>query len=177
MTHPSDPGHPPHSQGPGPGQPGAGHPGAPYGPPPNQPPGPPQQGPPQGQGQGPASRPYAPGPYGPQDQAQGWTPPPRDPSSKGVFGALFDMNFDHMVTAKLVKIVYALSLVPITVLSLLMAGYGLDWLDQGSTFGLLLLVSSPFVWLFQVLTVRTILEFVINQFKMSEYLRAIKDKD
>ncbi|WP_230421147.1 DUF4282 domain-containing protein [Actinomadura soli] len=94
-----------------------------------------------------------------------------------MIGALFDMNFDHMVTAKLVKIVYALSLVPITLMALLMAGYGLDWIDQGSSFGYLLLLSSPFVWLFQVLTIRTILEFVINQFKISEYLRAIKDKD
>lgn len=90
---------------------------------------------------------------------------------------MFDMNFDHMVTAKLIKIIYALSLVPITLVSLLMAGYGLDWLDQGSSFGYLLLLSSPFIWLFQILAIRTLLEFVINQFKISEYLRIIKDKD
>ncbi|TDE26297.1 DUF4282 domain-containing protein, partial [Actinomadura sp. 6K520] len=115
--------------------------------------------------------------YGPQDQ-QGWTPPPRDPAGKGIAGTLFDMNFDHMVTPKLVKIIYALALVPITLLALLIGWYALAYLQEGpAVVGLVLLVAAPLIWIFQVLMTRVFLEFVINQFKVSEYLRAIKDKD
>ncbi|WP_243718688.1 DUF4282 domain-containing protein [Actinomadura sp. 7K534] len=164
MTNPSDPGHPQHPPAPGP-------PGGPYGPPPQQHPQFPQP------GAVPGPRPPDPA-YGPQDQQQDWTPPPRDPAGKGILGALFDMNFDHMITVRLVKLIYVISLVPITLLALLMAGYGLDWLAQDATFfGLLLLVTAPFMWLFQMLAVRVLMEFVINQFKISEYLRVIKDKD
>ncbi|RKS71972.1 uncharacterized protein DUF4282 [Actinomadura pelletieri DSM 43383] len=94
-----------------------------------------------------------------------------------MLGTLFDMNFDYMITAKLVKIVYLLALVPITLFALVMAWYGLAYLEEGSSFGLITLLAAPFVWLLQVLFTRLVLEFVINQFKISEYLRVIKDKD
>ncbi|XRQ11794.1 DUF4282 domain-containing protein [Actinomadura welshii] len=175
MTNPSDPGHP--HRPPAPGQPGGpGGQGDPYGPPPQ----------PQQPGAVPGPRPPGPPPGPPQDQPP-WTPPPRDPKGKGVVGALFDMNFDHMVTPKVVKIIYALALIPITLVALTMAWFGLAYLDQeypggeGEGFvamvGLILLLSAPFVWILQVLMTRIFLEFVINQFKIGEYLRAIKDKD
>ncbi|MEO3822507.1 DUF4282 domain-containing protein [Actinomadura sp. B10D3] len=91
-------------------------------------------------------------------------------------GALFDLSFDHMVTVRVVKIIYLLSLVPYTMLALLLAGYGLDWLHRGSTWGYLLILTAPFLWFLLLLVTRIVLEFVINQFKISEYLRAIKDK-
>ncbi|MEU8801489.1 DUF4282 domain-containing protein [Spirillospora sp. NPDC048819] len=95
-----------------------------------------------------------------------------------MIGSLFDMNFDHMITARLVKIIYVIALVLISMVALVVAGYGLAWLAQGATFlALLLLVAAPLLWVFQLLTVRILMEFVINQFKISEYLRAIKDKD
>ncbi|MGP4023799.1 DUF4282 domain-containing protein [Actinomadura sp. 3N407] len=168
MTNPPDPGYPPR-------RPAPDQPGGPYGPPP-----PPQQpgGVPGPRPPGPASGPQTGPQTGPQDQRQVWTPPPRDPADKGVFAALFDMNFDHMITTRLVKIIYVIALVLITLGALFVAGYGLAWLAQGATFfALLLLVAAPFLWVFQLLAVRILMEFVINQFKISEYLRAIKDKN
>ncbi|TDC82517.1 DUF4282 domain-containing protein, partial [Actinomadura sp. 7K507] len=110
-------------------------------------------------------------------QQQGWAPPPRDPARKSLIGALFDLNFDHMVTAKVAKIVYAASLVPITLVSLLLVGYGLDWMERDAALlGFAMLVTAPFLWLIQLLAIRILMEFVINQFKISEYLRVIKDK-
>ncbi|MFG2085563.1 MULTISPECIES: DUF4282 domain-containing protein [unclassified Spirillospora] len=163
MTNPPDPGYP--QRPPAPEQPGG--PGGQYGPPPQ----------PQQPGGIPGPRPPGPA-YGPQDQQQGWTPPPRDPTDKGVFAALFDMNFDHMITTRLIKIVYVIALALITLVALSVAGYGLAWLAQGATFlALLLLVAAPFLWVLQLLAVRIFMEFMINQFKISEYLRAIKDKD
>ncbi|MEU8122775.1 hypothetical protein AB0C21_29030 [Spirillospora sp. NPDC049024] len=41
---------------------------------------------------------------GPRYRQQGWAPPPRDPAGKGVFGALFDLDFNHMVTTKADKV-------------------------------------------------------------------------
>ena len=113
---------------------------------------------------------------GPQYQQQGWAPPPRDPAGKGVFGALFDLNFNHMVTTKVIKVIYVLSLIPYTTVALLVAGYGLDWINQDSAFGYLFLLTAPFLWFFLVLITRIALEFAVNQFKISEYLRIIKDK-
>ena len=190
MTNPSDPGHTPRP--PAPDQPGGGpygpppreQPGGggPYGPPPGEQPSGPYPLPPQQQPQQPGA---VPGPrppggpgFGPQDQQQGWAPPPRDPASAGVIGTLFDLNFDHMITTKVTKGIYLLSLVPITLVALLIGWYGLAYLDNTDTpaIGLVLLVAAPLIWLFQVLIVRVLMEFVINQFKISEYLRVIKDK-
>ncbi|MGI5204053.1 DUF4282 domain-containing protein [Spirillospora sp. CA-108201] len=167
MTNPPDPGPPPRPQAPG-------GPGGPYGPPPGGPAGPfPGHGP----GHGPVPGPRPPGPAsGYQDPHQGWAPAPGGPAGKNVLQALFDLNFDNMITTRVVKILYVLALIPISLFSLLMAVYGLAWMDDSTAFGLLLLVGSPFVWFFQVFATRIVLEFVINQFKISEYLRAIKDK-
>lgn len=195
MTNPSDPGHPPRPPAPG-------GPGDPYGtpPPPSQqrqtgpipvprPPDPSHG--PQDQGYGQHTQGYGQQEQGhhqgypPQDQRyashapqQGWAPPPRDPAGRGVVGSLFDLNFDSMVTPKVTKMIYALAMVPISLIFLLMVGYGLQWLAEDATFlGLTLLIAAPFTWLFQMLATRVLMEFVINQFKITEYLRAIKDKD
>src|SRR5690606_18287880 len=116
MTNPSDPGH--HSRPPAPEQPGG-----PYGPPPprEQPSGPYPVPPQQQPGAVPGARPPGPG-YG-QAQQGGWAPPPRDPAAKSTLGALFDLNFDHMITTRVVKVVYIASVVPISLVALLLAGY------------------------------------------------------
>ncbi|GAA4224611.1 hypothetical protein GCM10022254_04470 [Actinomadura meridiana] len=164
MTHQPDPGHPPRPQVPVHPESVRPEPDSArfYGPPPL--PGPRPPGPP------------GPPPGGPQEQQQGWAPPPRVPARKGVVGTLLDLSFDYMITAKLVKAVYALALVSITLMDLILAWYGLALLVDGSGLGLALLVATPFIWIFQLLVTRLILEFVINQFKISEYLRIIKDK-
>ncbi|GAA4375268.1 hypothetical protein GCM10023088_32400 [Actinomadura verrucosospora] len=164
MTNPPDPGNPPRPQAPG-------GPGGPYGPPPGGPAGP------GGPFPGPVPGPRPPGPAsGYPEPPRGWAPPPGEPRGGNVFGGLFDLNFDTMITTRVVKILYVLALIPITLFALLMAVYGIAWLDDSAAFGLMLLLGSPFAWLFQVFATRIALEFVINQFKISEYLRAIKDK-
>ncbi|WP_250903811.1 DUF4282 domain-containing protein [Actinomadura sp. NEAU-AAG7] len=93
-----------------------------------------------------------------------------------MFGALFDTNFDHMVTAQMIKIIYRLALALITLFALVMAWYGVAFLEWNQALGIGTLLATPIVWMFQLLTVRMALEFLINQFKISEYLRIIKDK-
>ncbi|WP_433181234.1 DUF4282 domain-containing protein [Actinoallomurus sp. CA-150999] len=174
---PDDPGHrpPPPRQGDpqpyqGPPQPppGGQPPYGAYAPPPNQPPPPaaPWQGPPPG--------------YGPSLQSTQGSPgyPPRRPTDKGFLGALFDLNFDHTVTAKLIRIVYVLSILLISCNSLAVLGIGV-WVFQlrnGWFLGLVIIGSSPVIWLFQLVMIRMFLEFVINQFKVTEHLNAIRSQ-
>ncbi|QKW34158.1 DUF4282 domain-containing protein [Actinomadura sp. NAK00032] len=163
MTNPSDPGHPPRSQAPGP-------PGGPYGPPP----GPQQPAPVPGPRQ---PAPGAPGaaPQGQQGQ-QGWLPPER--TDKGLLGALLDANFDSLVTPKLLKLFYALSMVMVTLECLAIVGFAI-WIismDFYWAVALLLIIATPLIWFFQMLFVRILMEAVVVRFKQAEYLRVIKDK-
>ncbi|MFA1545110.1 DUF4282 domain-containing protein [Actinomadura chokoriensis] len=156
MTNPSDPGHPPRPQAPGP-------PGGPYG----GPPGPPQPGPIPG--------PRPPSPGVPQEQ-QGWVPPER--TDKGLLGALLDANFDSLVTPKLLKLFYVLSMVMVTLECLALVGFAI-WiisLDFYWAVAVLLIIATPLVWFFQMLFVRIFMEAVVVRFKQAEYLRIIKDK-
>ncbi|MGI5326349.1 DUF4282 domain-containing protein [Actinomadura nitritigenes] len=162
MTHPSDPGQSPRPPGPPPG-PGAG----PYGPPPNQP--------------GPVPGPRPPGTYGtgPYEQPQSWQPPPRGPQEKGLIGALLDANFNHLVTPKLIKLFYILSLLLISLSALLVVVIGI-WvmgLRNGWLLGLVIICASPVVWFFEAILARIFMEAMVVRFKEVEYLRIIKDKD
>ncbi|MFD0685024.1 DUF4282 domain-containing protein [Actinomadura fibrosa] len=165
MTHPSDPGNSPRPPAPGP-------PGGPYGPPPppHQPPGhipgPRPSGPPQGGPQG----------FGPQNPSQEW--PTAERSEKGLVGALFDANFNHLVTPKLIKLFYILSLllISLSALSVVAIGIWVAQLRNGWLLGLIIMCSSPVVWFFEAILARIFMEAVVVRFKGVEYLRVIKDK-
>ncbi|MCO5972096.1 DUF4282 domain-containing protein [Actinoallomurus sp. WRP6H-15] len=83
-----------------------------------------------------------------------------------------------MVTAKLIKVVYVLAIVLISLTSLFILLVGL-WALQfgwGRYFGVFMVPAAPLLWLFELVTVRMSLEFVINQFKISEHLKAIREQ-
>ncbi|GAB3986420.1 hypothetical protein GCM10029978_101900 [Actinoallomurus acanthiterrae] len=181
---PDDPGHrpPPPRQGDpqpyqgdpqpyqGPPQPPGGQP--PYGayaPPPNQPPPPagPWQGPPPGFD--PAASHAQPGAPAPQPRSTG----------TGFMGALLDFNFDHMVTPRLIKVIYiaAFLLVSLTSLFLLLVGLWALQFNWGKYFGIFLVPAAPLLWLFEIVGVRITLEFAINQFKITEHLKALRERE
>lgn len=159
MTNPSDPGHPPRPQAPDPM-------GGPYG----QPPGPPQQGPVPG--------PRGPGLGGPAavPRGQGWVPPER--TEKGLLAALLDANFDSLVTPRLLRVFYALSMVMVTLECLAIVGFAIWVISMDFYWGVavLLILATPLIWFFQMLFVRILMEAVVVRFKQAEYLRVIKDK-
>ena len=144
----------------------------------SQPQVPPQQPPQQGPGwppTGPQQR-YAPQPQQPPVEQ----PVPVPPRKKGFFGALLDTRFDAMVTPMLIRGFYLLALAIITMFSL--AIFMLIWgLAGDDTYGdapawpfIVAVIFTPIFWLFQVLIVRMTLEFVINQFKITEELQKIR---
>ena len=150
-------------------------PGQPYGPPPPRRPG----------GAGRPPPPARPG--GPGGQPPGWDyenygdpvderPPTQ---AKGFMGSLFDLNFNHLVTPRLIKLLYVLLLLAITLWNLgqLMFGFYVATWDDMQGFGPIIIIATPVMWLIEIILWRIILEAVIVRFKGVEYLRIMKDKD
>ncbi|MCW2903346.1 MAG: hypothetical protein JWO67_5611 [Streptosporangiaceae bacterium] len=166
MTTPQDPDRPHRPTGPG------------------RPPGPydPRQNP-TGPGPVPDPGPYPGGPSGPRmgQPSQGWVPQPgaaeRDYSGKGFLAALLDTNFEHLITPKLIKLFYTLSLVLITLSALIMIAFGVWVFQYGWVLGLMAFVFTPLIWLFEVVLVRIFMEAVIVRFKGVEHLRALKERE
>jgi hypothetical protein len=137
----------------------------------NPPYGPPQPG--GWQQPGPQS-PYPPQPHPGYPQQQ---PPsgPRYDNDKGFFGSLFDFSFDNFIAPKLVKFLYVLSLILITILAIVLVVSGLVGLGNGSAAGLLAIILAPLGWLIYLITARLYLEFFIVVFKISDDLKDIRD--
>lgn len=96
--------------------------------------------------------------------------------------AIFDFSFTNFVTTKLIKIIYAISLV-IVVLSffaMVIGGFGLMVSDSIAA-GFALLCLSPFVLVFWILMARVYSEFIIVIFRiaenMSELVEQGRDKE
>jgi hypothetical protein len=129
--------------------------------------------------QGPPQQPGAPWQGGPPPQHP-MGPPGYPPArGKGLFGALFDINFDEMVSTRLIKAFYLLAILLISLTSLFIFLVGL-WALQfgwGRYFGVFLVPAAPLLWLFELVVVRMVLEFVINQFKITEHLKAMRERE
>ena len=130
--------------------------------PPQQQPGDAWQGPPPGYEA--AQQPPAPPAYVPR-------------GDKGFFGALFDVNFDHMVTTSLLKATYVLALVVYSLISLVMLLFAWSFSVWNKPLALATLLATPLVWIAGLLATRLTLEFVINQFKITEHLKAIRERE
>jgi len=89
---------------------------------------------------------------------------------------LLDPNFNYMITRTVFRFVYRLTLTGTSLFALLMAWYGLAFLQWSATLGVLILLATPMIWFFQVMAVRLTLEFLINQFKITEYLQILKEQ-
>ncbi|WP_242902537.1 DUF4282 domain-containing protein [Actinomadura terrae] len=89
-----------------------------------------------------------------------------------------DANFNHLVTPKLVKIFYILSMILVTLSALMvvMIGIKVAQLHDGWFLGLLIICSSPVVWFFELILTRIFMEALVVRFKTAEHLRIIKDK-
>jgi hypothetical protein len=167
------PHHAPHTGGPSGGGAGGGHAGDPYG-------GDPYGGDPYGG--------RAPGGAVPGGAAQGGAAPggavpggaaysgTAAGGQKGLLAVLFDLNFERSITARLVRLFYFLSIVLSTCSSLVLLAFGVWMVPRGWLLGLAMILATPFFWVAQIVMVRLLLEFVINQFRITEELQAIRHK-
>ncbi|SEG43691.1 protein of unknown function [Thermomonospora echinospora] len=95
-----------------------------------------------------------------------------------MIGALLDTRFDHLVTPKLIRLWYVVALLLISMQCLVFLALGL-WIltwEDGWAWGLMTVIATPLVWLFEALMVRIVMEAVVVRFKGVEHLRVIKDK-
>jgi hypothetical protein len=84
-----------------------------------------------------------------------------------------------MVTTRLIKVVYVLAvlLISLTSIFLLLVGLWSLQFEWGKYFGVFLVPAAPLLWVFELVVTRLILEFVINQFKITEHLKALRDRE
>ena len=94
--------------------------------------------------------------------------------NKGFFGSLFDLSFSELVTTKIVKILYIITIGASGLIALGMVIGGFSD-SAGSGFGMLIL--APIAFLLQVLFARIWLELVIVVFKIAENTSHLVQKD
>ncbi|MDQ7039909.1 MAG: DUF4282 domain-containing protein [Rhodothermus sp.] len=89
---------------------------------------------------------------------------------KGFLAALFDFSFSEFITARLIRLLYALMLIMVGVFVFvwIIGGFA-----EGFEIGVLSLVLSPLVFLLSAIVVRIYLELVMIIFRIAEYLRQL----
>jgi hypothetical protein len=90
--------------------------------------------------------------------------PPEEPR-KGFFGALFDTRFDNLITPSLVRFLFIVSMILLTLAYVVwvIAGFA----SKAST-GVLALVLGPLVALLYLILIRVYLELIVVLFKIRE---------
>ena len=87
-------------------------------------------------------------------------------ATKGFFGSLVDLSFSSLVTTKVIKLVYVLTLVAIGIMALV---FTLAAFQQDAAIGALtLLIIAPVMSLFYAVYARVGLEFVMAVFRIME---------
>jgi hypothetical protein len=102
----------------------------------------------------------------------------RTDNDKGFFGALFDFGFDNFIAPKLVKFLFVISLIGVTIYAIVMVVAGLGMMSQtGGTkaAGILLVALSPIAWFVGLIVIRLYLELAIVMFKISDDIKDIRD--
>jgi hypothetical protein len=86
---------------------------------------------------------------------------------KGFFGSLFDISFSSLVTTKVIKVLYVISLIVIGLFSLF---FIIGAFSRSAGLGVLtLIIFAPLGALLYTVYTRVILEFIIVVFRIAEY--------
>lgn len=107
-------------------------------------------------------------------QGGGWMPPQAQAAAKGFFASLFDISFTSFVTPKIIKILYVLMMI---LLGLVALGYIVFAFSVNAILGLLvLIIIAPLMFFIYLALWRIALEIIMVIFKVSEDVRAIRDR-
>lgn len=108
----------------------------------------------------------------------GYNPPagPRYDNDRSFLGSLFDFTFDNFVAPKLIKFLYIVGVVLLTLLAMfyMVMGFVL-MVEESAIIGLLVIVVCPVAWFVYVMLTRVWLELMIVIFKISEDIKDIRD--
>lgn len=81
----------------------------------------------------------------------------------GFFGRLFDMSFTRFVTPSLIKILFILAIIVVSLVSVFMLIGGAASAGDG---GIVLVILAPIYWLLGIIYVRVLLELAIVFFRI-----------
>lgn len=81
------------------------------------------------------------------------------------FGGLLDFNFTRFITVQLVKVLYIIGLVMVTLSAI---GFAFGGFRVGIMNGMVTLILAPLVWIIMVLLLRVYLELVVALFRIAE---------
>jgi hypothetical protein len=86
--------------------------------------------------------------------------------TKGFFESLFDFSFEDLVTTKIIKFLYILSIIGAGLASLFWISLAFS---VSAIFGvLMLLIGAPLLFMLSVIYARVLLEIIIVIFRISE---------
>jgi hypothetical protein len=97
---------------------------------------------------------------------------PPSSSPKGFFASLLDFGFSSLITTRIIKVVYIIITV---VVSLAALGFLIAELSRGGADIVLGVVLAPIGWLLYMIGARITLEIVIIVFRIGEDVRRIAD--
>ena len=84
-------------------------------------------------------------------------------SEPSFFSALFDVSFSNFVTNRIIKVLYILALIGVTIGALVFLVTGLT---QGGGAALLALIVAPLYFLLGLIYIRVLLEVIIVLFRI-----------
>jgi hypothetical protein len=118
------------------------------------------------------------GQAGPAAAGPGWAgtpPPPPQTDARGFVASLFDFSFTSFVTPKVIKVLYALIMVGVALGALIFIAIAFR---ANSFFGLVaLFILAPLYFLVVMAIYRIGLEFFMVMFRISEDIRAIRQRN
>jgi hypothetical protein len=95
----------------------------------------------------------------------------------GLLGSLFDLSFNHMVTPRIIRSAYFFSILFTSMLSLVWLIIGIWLFQYGWLLTVFIVLFTPPLWLLTLTAIRMFLEFLINQFKITEHLKAMRERE
>ncbi len=94
--------------------------------------------------------------------------PQQTPSAKGFLGSLFDFSFSSLITTKIIKVVYVLVTVFVSLFAIVALIGGITRGVAGAIFSIIIV---PIGWLLYMVVARMSLELIIVIFRIGEDVR------
>jgi Domain of unknown function (DUF4282) len=104
-------------------------------------------------------------------------PDARPERGGSLLGSLFDFSFDRMVTPQMIKGAYGFAVLFTTMTALVWIIIGFWLFQYGYLLTVFIVLFTPPLWLLSMIASRMFLEFLINQFKITEHLKAMRERE
>jgi type IV secretory pathway VirB3-like protein len=92
---------------------------------------------------------------------------------KGLFASLFDFNISELITPKIIRVLYIIGVVMISIVSVVVFIIGLA---QGGVGILMALIGAPLMFILYIIFLRVNMELLIVLFNIHRELKDIRQK-